>query len=150
MPINLILILDLFLQLIANPPTPTVGLAALLAACELGIHAEISVLKNGSSRCLADLQVIENRPPTGILDGVVKTLLHSIRSCSLSTLISIVTDDPLFTLLWHRTAHLLKECEKNCQVNIVRSFLFENLKICRKITRKIFFIILSFTYLTKT
>ena len=127
------------------------GLAALLAACELGIHAEISVLKNGSSRCLADLQVIENRPPTGILDGVVKTLLHSIRSCSLSTLISIVTDDPLFTLLWHRTAHLLKECEnKNSQLNIVRSFLFENLKICKENYKEKFCIILSSTYLTKT
>ena len=70
--------------------------------------AEISTLKLGSSRCLADLTVIVNRPPTGILDGIVKTLLHSIRSCSLSMLMSIVTDEPMFTLLWHRTAHLLK------------------------------------------
>jgi len=46
--------------------------------------------------------------PTGILDGIVKTLLHWIRSCSLNVLVSIVTDEPVFTLLWHRTAHLLK------------------------------------------
>ena len=108
MPVGHIQYKDLFIQLIANPPNPTVGLAALLTACELDIYAEIATLKLGASRCLANLTVIVNRPPTGILDGIVKTLLHSIRSCSLSTLISIVTDEPVFTLLWHRTAHLLK------------------------------------------
>ena len=52
---------DLFIQLIANPPNPTIGLAALLTACELGIFAEISTLKSGASRCLADLTIIVNR-----------------------------------------------------------------------------------------
>mgnify|MGYP003333643584 CR=1 FL=1 len=51
--------------------------------------------------------MIVNRPPKGILDGVVRNLEHSIRSCALSDLISIVTDEPIFTLLWHRAAHLL-------------------------------------------
>ena len=89
LPVGHIQYKDLFLQLIANPPNPTVGLAALITACELDIFAEIDALKVGSSRCLADLTVIVNRPPCGILDGIVKTLLHSIRSCSLSQILKI-------------------------------------------------------------
>jgi hypothetical protein len=112
---------DIFKQVMSSPPTPTVGLAALIAAIELGsysfiedqfnyfleIYLPIQQIRSSCTRCLADLTVIVNRPPKGILDGVVRNLEHSIRSCALSDLISIVTDEPIFTLLWHRAAHLL-------------------------------------------
>jgi len=90
------------------PRLPTLGLAALLCANELSIQVDIPSILPGALKCLADLTVIAHRPPAGLLDGLVGLLASAVRSCSLIHIITIVCDEPLFTLIWHRTAHLLK------------------------------------------
>ena len=80
---------ELLTSLIAQPPTPTIGLAALMACAELEIIVEIPTLRQGALKCLADLTVIIHRPPAGILDGVVKMIHQTVRTCPLSHIISI-------------------------------------------------------------
>ena len=60
-----------------------------MACAELEIIVEIPTLRQGALKCLADLTVIIHRPPAGILDGVVKMILQTVRSCPLSHIISI-------------------------------------------------------------
>ena len=60
-----------------------------MACAELEIIVEIPTLRQGALKCLADLTVIIHRPPAGILDGVVKMILQTVRTCPLSHIISI-------------------------------------------------------------